>query len=159
MQDPELTRRLWLLGLGETALGLGFSGSLRARSGERISLPPGLYEPATDHLGHALQSAGRFHPIPAGSPTDYVKPRSEPFKPLFFSPPEFAAVRRITELILGEGDTPQANRHAAVIDEVAEWIDLRVFSSAGAREAALSLDPLHRAVFAAYHGPGALRDL
>ena len=35
----------------------------------------------------------------------------------------------------------------------------RLFSSAGIRQAALSLDPLHRALLTAYHGAGAVHDL
>jgi hypothetical protein len=46
-----------------------------------------------------------------------------------------------------------------VVEEVADWIDLRVASSAGTREAALALDPSHRAVMVAYHGAGAVYDL
>ncbi|MFL6350814.1 MAG: hypothetical protein ACJ74Z_03055, partial [Bryobacteraceae bacterium] len=67
MEDAELTRRFWLLGIGETALGLGFARAWGADAGQLVSLPPGLYQPTTDHLGHALESAGRFHPIPSGS--------------------------------------------------------------------------------------------
>jgi Gluconate 2-dehydrogenase subunit 3 len=157
--DPELTRRLWILGVGETALGLGLAGVMEARPSELVSLPPGLYQPVTDHLGHALESAGRFHPIPAGSQTDYVKPRTGSYEPLFFSPAEFAIVRHLTELILGERPGTGNEGHANVVEEVAEWIDLRVFSSAGTRAAAAALDQSHRAVMVAYQGPGTLREL
>jgi Gluconate 2-dehydrogenase subunit 3 len=157
--DPEVTRRLWMLAVGETALGLGIAGALGARASQPASLPPGLYQPLTDHLGHALGSAGRFHPIPPDSPTDYVKPRTEPFKPLFFSPSEFEVVRRLTELMLGEGPEAGHSGRAGVVEEVAEWIDLRVASSPGTREAALALDSSYRALMVAYHGAGALHDL
>ncbi len=154
MQDEfELTRRLWMLGVGETALGLGLAGAIRGEPAEVVSLPPGLYQPMANHLGHALQSDARFHPIPAGSPTDYVQPRAAPFKPLFFSQAEFSLVRRLTALMLGLAENDN------IIQEVAEWIDLRAFSSAATRQAAIGLDPSHRAVFAAYHGREALQDL
>jgi Gluconate 2-dehydrogenase subunit 3 len=157
--DPELTRRLWMLSVGETALGLAFAGALGASPTQSISLPPGLYLPLTDHLGHALDGAGRLHPIPPASPTDYVRPRTGAFEPLFFSPSEFAVVHRLTDLILGEEPEARNNGQATVVEEVAEWIDLRVASSAGTREAALALDPSHRAVMVAYHGAGAVHDL
>jgi hypothetical protein len=159
MRDSELTRRLWIVALGETALGVGVAGVLQAHADEATTLPPGLYEPLTDHLGHALQSAGRFHPIPPNSPTDYVTPSSEPFQPLFFSHSEFAIIRRITELLLGEEAHTEDHELEGVLEEVAQWIDLRVFSSAGTREAALRLDPLQRAVLVAYHGAGTVHDL
>ncbi len=153
IDDAELTRRLWMLSVGEAALGLGFVGPILGQPAEVIPLPPGLYQPMANHLGHALQSDGRFHPIPAGSPTDYVRPRVTEFKPLFFSQAEFAVVRRLTQLILGEAEDND------VIQEIAEWIDLSVFSSAATRQAAIGLDLSHRALFAAYHGREALRDL
>jgi hypothetical protein len=159
MRDPELTRRLWILGVGETALGLGFAGLMEARPSELVSLPPGLYQPLSNHLGHALESGGRFHPIPPGSPTDYVKARTGPYKPLFFSPVEFAVIRRLTELILGEESEAGNAGQTSVVNEVAEWIDLRVFSSAGTRAAAAALDQSHRAVMVAYQGPGTLHEL
>lgn len=159
MQDSELTRRLWILGLGETALGMGFAGALGAQTGEAIPLPPGLYEPLTDHLGHALKSAGRFHPIPPDSPTDYVRPRNEPFHPQFFSGAEFVVIKRLTQLLLGDKPDTGNDAQEGIVEEVAEWIDLRVFSSAGAHQAVLSLDPLHRALMVAYHGAGVVHDL
>jgi hypothetical protein len=159
MRDPELTRRLWILGVGETALGLGFAGLMEARPSELVSLPPGLYQPLSNHLGHALESGGRFHPIPPGSPTDYVKARTGSYKPLFFSPVEFAVIRRLTELILGEESEAGDAGQTSVVIEVAEWIDLRVFSSAGTRAAAAALDQSHRAVMVAYQGPGTLDEL
>ena len=54
-------------------------------------------------------------------------------------------IRRLAELILEHNSSD-------VVSEIAEWIDLRVFSSAGVREAALQLDPLHRALAIAYYG-------
>jgi len=157
--EAELTRRLWMLTLGETALGLGFAALLGARASQPDRLPPGLYQPLTGHLGHALASAGQFHLVPPGSPTDYMKPRTGPFEPLFFSPSQFAVIRRLTELILGEAVKAQNKSQASVAEEVAEWIDLRVTGSAGTREAALALDPSYRAVMVAYHGAAAIHDL
>jgi Gluconate 2-dehydrogenase subunit 3 len=157
--DAEVTRRLWMLTAGQTALGLGFSGLLGARASQPGALPPGLYQPITDHLGHALASAGPFHPIPPGSPTDYVKPRTNPFEPSFFSRSQFAVIRRLTELILGEAVEAGNKGQPSVAEEVAEWIDLRVAASGGTREAALALDPSYRAVMVAYHGAGAMHDL
>ncbi|MFL6350480.1 MAG: gluconate 2-dehydrogenase subunit 3 family protein, partial [Bryobacteraceae bacterium] len=95
---------------------------------------------------------------------DYVKPKAGPFEPRFFSPADFAVIRRLTELILGEGPGAGNNRPISdgppnVVEEVAEWIDLRVFSSAGTRAAATALDQSHRAVMVAYHGAPTVRDL
>lgn len=157
--DLEFTRRVWMLRVGGTALGLGIIGRLRARDAETSSLPPGLYEPMTDHLGHALESADRFHPVPLGSPTDYVQPSAGPFNPLFFSDPEFAVIRRLTELLLGEETAEGNDKQNGVVEEVAQWIDLTVFSSAGTRQAALGVGPSALAVMAAYHGPGVIQAL
>ncbi len=157
--DIEFTRRVWMLRVGEIALGLGIAGRLRARGAETSSLPPGLYQPMSDHLGHALQSADRFRPVPPGSPTDYVQRPAGPFHPLFFSDSEFAVIRRLTELILGEEARPERHEQNGAIDEVAQWIDLAVFSSAGTRRAALEMGPLPLAVVAAYHGSHALQAL
>jgi hypothetical protein len=156
--DPELTRRLWMQRVGETALGLGFAGALGAGASQPISLPPGLYQPLTGHLGHALENAGQFHPIPPGSPTDYVQPKTGSSEPLFFSPPDFAVIRRLIELILGAPEAGK-NGQANVVEEVAEWIDLRAASSAGTRQAALALEPSHRAVMVAYHGQATVHEL
>jgi len=157
--NSDLTRRLWMLRVGETALGLGFAGTGAAGTSQPASLPPGLYQPQTAHLGHALESSGRFHPIPEDSPTDYVKPSTGPFEPLFFSASEFAVIRRLTELILGEGLDTAKNGPRDVVEEVAEWVDLRGFSSAGIRAAAAALDPSHRAVMVAYYGTGDIDEL
>ena len=106
----DLTRRQWLLRLGKAAILVGFSGvagevpadaqELQPSPGKK--LPPGLYEPMGNHLGHALVSDGRFHPVPPGSPTDYLRPLTAPYRPEFFSLREFELVGRIVELLLGE---------------------------------------------------------
>jgi hypothetical protein len=168
----ELTRREWLLKLGEAAVLLGFSdaaGDAEAPSTlapalglgaqESTELPRGLYEPSNDHLSHALLSDSRFHPIPPGSETDYACPRSEPFEPRFFSRQEFQTVERLVGLMLGE-TTVSSNPAVVAKDEsdenihtvVAQWIDLRVSSAAAVRAAARRLAPDHRALAIAYYG-------
>ena len=177
----QLTRRQWLLKLGEAAVLLGFTGARgeadsgppytlgrTGAAGEAIaasafgpapqaaSLPPGLYEPSSDHLRHALSSDSQLHPVASGSETDYVRPRAGPFRPQSLSPPEFETIRRIVELMLGEASDrprPAGTRDDEQISAVvAEWIDLRVSSAAAVREAARRLAPDHRALAVAYYG-------
>ncbi len=150
--DPNLSRRSWLVTIGQAAGYLTLSSSL-AESEQVPQLPAGVYLPSTNHLGHALMSAGRFHTIPAGCPTDYIRPRTEAFVPQFFSAPEYAVVRRITQLLLGGNEDP------SLTEEVTEWVDLRVASAAGVRESALGLDPLHRALTVAYLGSAQVNQL
>lgn len=100
-------------------------------------LVPGLYLPSTDHLSHALMNGGPFQPGP----------------PQFFSSPEFAIIRRIAALILGEGDDGPGSA------DVAAFIDLRVANSVAVREASLQLDPLHHALAVAYYGSAAVREV
>jgi hypothetical protein len=140
--DDRTSRRDWTLSVVRTAVSMGLLG--RDALGNGIEeLPPGLYAPSTDHLGHALMEDGPFHIIPAGCPTDYVRPSAGPFEPRFFAPHDFSVIRRIVELLLVD---------EAAAEEVAEWIDLRVSAAAAIRESALHLDPLHRAVAVAYFG-------
>jgi hypothetical protein len=141
-EDRKLSRRDWVLSIAEAAIAAEVVGG-SAFASTPTELPPGLYEPSTDHLGHALMSNGSFRVIPPGCPTDYVRPLAGPFRPAFFSTLEFPVIRRITELLLDEHEAAQ---------EVAAWIDLRVSSAAAVREAALQLDPLHRALAIAYSG-------
>ena len=176
VEDPKSqSRREWLLRLGETAVVMGFSGALgetkpgvfpvAVSSYTGVALPPGLYEPSNDHLSHALSSDARLHPVPAGSVTDYVRPRSGPFQPEFLTPPEFQTVRRIVELIIGVGaassgtDTADGQRETGTADEVAEWIDLRLSQAAAVRKAASQLTPDHRALAAAYYGSRRVEEL
>src|SRR6266536_1881248 len=94
-----MTRREWLLKLGEAAILLGWSGqeleapsyaaAIAATSAEAAQLPPGLYEPSIDHLSHVLTLDSPFRPVPSGSEVDYVGPRSGVFEPQFFAPDEF----------------------------------------------------------------------
>ena len=169
------SRREWLLRLGETAVLMGFRGALgeaepqapaaAVSSPAGAALPPGLYEPSNDHLSHALSSDASLHPIPAGSPTDYARPGSGPFQPEFFTPQEFQILRRILELMIGDGaessgtDAADRQRDRGAADEVAEWIDLRLSQAPAIREATQRLGPDHRALAAAYYGSGRVKEL
>ena len=155
----ELTRREWLLRLGEITALAGVAGlvpelaSTLAAEQEQAAaaLPPGLYTPSPSHLIQALSAQGA-HAIPPGSETDYVQPRQGPYRPQFFSPGEFRVVSRMAEIMLGKVD-------AGALPEAAEWVDLRLHSAAGVREAARRLDPLHRALAAAYYGEASVVEL
>ncbi|MGH9440520.1 MAG: hypothetical protein ACRD22_22330, partial [Terriglobia bacterium] len=132
------TRRDWVVTISQAAVALTVPAGIYGDTAKPATLPPGLYSPSTDDLGHALMSANRYHPIPPGCPTDYVRPRSEPLKPLFFSPAEFPAVLRLIHLMLGE-----VTDGSRVSQEVAEWLDLYLASAEPLREAEMHLDPLH----------------
>jgi len=151
----DLTRREWLMRLGGTAVLMGFRGAPAACTNVLASaavdrLPPGLYDPSQDHMTHALENDGRFFHAPAGSETDFLRPRSGPFEPQFFSPPDFALVKRLVALVLGESD--EGSEMASTMAGISEWIDLEVYNSAAVREAALNLSPEHRALAIAYYG-------
>ena len=152
----DLTRRQWLLVLGELAAVAGFSGVApdlaAALSGaEEQRLPPGLYYPSHDHLFHVLGSHGRID-IPAGSETEYVQPGPSIFRPQFFSDKEFKIVGRTIQILLGKVDPDS-------LAQAAQWLDLYFHSALGIREAAVQLDALHRALAAAYYGENAVREL
>jgi len=154
-----ISRRDWLLNFGSAVILSGFAGmpgeSHQTEPAFATALPPGLYTPSMDHVTHALNHDGPFFPIPPGAETQFVRPRSGPFLPQAFSPEEFAVIRRLVELILGE-DLKTAPTHPAagapeiLHDEVAEWIDLVVFSGPGVRAAARNLTPEQRALAIAY---------
>jgi hypothetical protein len=164
---PDLTRRQWLVRLGEAAILVGFSeaaGEVPADAQERQpspgqKLPPGLYEPMGDHLGHALVSDARFHSVPPGSPTDYLRPLTAPYRPQFFAPRAFELVERIVELLLGEPHEMSATVEGGknkerVAREVARWVDLVLSQAGGIRTAARNLKPEHRTLADHYYGPG-----
>lgn len=156
-----LTRREWLVSLGSAVVLSGFRGGpgqvqsdSHAASG---SLPPGLYQPSLDHLSHALHSNGSFTAVPPGAETEYVRPHAGPFVPQGFTREEFAVVRRLVEIILGDdlknsSEKPPRGAPASIYDEVAEWIDLVVASAPRARTLARNLPADQRALAVAYFG-------
>jgi Gluconate 2-dehydrogenase subunit 3 len=154
----DVTRRQWLLRLGEIVALAGVSGIvpegaelLFAAGQGQIELPPGLYMPSADALVHAMRGAHVFTP-PVGSETDYAPPENSPFTPYFFSPDEFQVVTRFAEILLGNVD-------AKALAQTVGWIDLYVHSAKAVREAAQNLDPLHRAVAVAYFGESSVKEL
>jgi len=163
--DSELTRRHWFFKVGQAAVAIGLTDGLEGQPPGKPVLPPGLYGPSSDHLAHALMSNTRFHPIPPGSPTDYVSPRSGPFVPQFFSLPEFSVVRRMVEIMLGETSPttnvtdPARQEQGDLVEEVTAWIDLSIFSAARIREANLRLSAPHRALAVAYYGESEVRSV
>jgi hypothetical protein len=153
-RDGRLTRREWLLRLGEFTMLAGVAGmappiatafNFAEQQAAAAALPPGLYEPSPGHLIHALSSRALLPAIPPGSETDYVQPRQGPYRPQFFSADEFQVVSRTLEILLGKVD-PTAQAQSA------EWVDLRFHSAGAVREAARRLHPLHRALAVAYYG-------
>ena len=162
-----LSRREWLIDLGKAAALAGIAGKSASLDAERMigfpapetrpeTLPPGLYNPSFDHLGHALGNDMRFHPIPPGCEVDFIRPRTGPFEPQFFSGDEYKIIRRLTSLMLGEpeglpGETADSS-DGNIVDEVAEWVDLHTYSFAGVREAAGRLTPEQVALAKAYDG-------
>ncbi len=142
----EQTRRDWVFAISRAAaagLGMAWTGWGEGTAAATV-LPPGVYLPSTDHLGHALMSADRYRPIPAGCPTDYVRPGNGPYLPQFFSDPEFAMVRRMVELMLGDS--------SSVCQEITEWIDLIVSEQHDVQSAEQKVDPLYQALAVAYRG-------
>lgn len=164
-----LSRRQWLLRLGGTVALLGFSGAeeevqrasafAASLAGPELpALPPGLYDPLSEHLGHALADDDPFHPIPVGSETDYVRRPSGFFQPRFFSAREFQVVRRVVALMLAE-PASAGPRSTGVVDEVAELVDLSVFAAGPMRDAALHLSPEHRLLALHYYGKAAVEEV
>ena len=153
--QSSLTRREMLVTIGSAAILYGLrniapSEVVQAQS-TTASLPPGLYRPSLDHLTHALSSESRFPSIPAGTQTEYVTRPSGTFAPQAFSDPDFAIVRRLVEIILGD-DLKTSGAAPDVYAEVAEWIDLVVASAPSVRAAAQNLSTEHRALVLAYFG-------
>jgi hypothetical protein len=170
----EISRRRWLMKLGEAAFVLGFSGSAaeqQAKAATLVSatapdlqaLPPGLYEPSSEHMVHALTNHEPYVKIPAGSETDYVRPRLAPFRPAFFNQHEFQMVQRLVKLTLGlpAGSRAQAadGELEQTIADIVEWIDLVVSQAASVRDAAHQVSAQHRALAVAYYGKEAVEKL
>jgi hypothetical protein len=160
--DPFITdkisRRQWMLRLGEAVALTGFSGLAPELAGllrddaPQPELPPGLYLPSTDLMVHALSGGHKTLTPPVGSETDYAQPSPGPFRPQFFSADEFEIVTRLVTIVLGEV-TP------AALSQAAQWVDLWFHSSAEVRQAARDLDPLHRVLAVQYYGQSAVSDL
>jgi hypothetical protein len=155
----EITRRQWILRLGEAAVLAGFSGlapeiavGLLSDETQYTELPPGLYLPSADPLVHALRGAHKLLAPPIGTETDYVQLTALPFQPRFFSQEEFTIITRLARIILGDVDP-------AALSETTQWIDLSFYSAADVRQAALQLDPLHRALAVSYYGESSVHDL
>jgi hypothetical protein len=156
--NSDITRRQWLLRLGELAALAGVSGFIPESSAflmgqENVTaLPPGLYSPSADDLVHALSSAHHPFSPPPGSETDYANPAATPYPPQFFSTQEFRIVTRIVEILLGNVD-PEA------LAQTVQWVDLWFHCSAAVCRAAQKLDPVHRTLAVAYFGENTVRDL
>jgi Gluconate 2-dehydrogenase subunit 3 len=150
----QITRRQWLLRLGETVALAGVSGILPetplplfGAEQQSAALPPGLYEPSPDDLVHVLSSHKVSAP-PTGSETDYVQP-GVPYILQFFSAQDFQTVSSVVSTVLGEVDPKEA----------AQWVDLWFHSAEGVRNAARNLDPLHRALAVAYFGQASVTEI
>ncbi len=161
-QADELSRRQWLLRLGEMVVLAGVSGLVpesaaallgagQGGSPAAAALPPGLYDASPEHLVHALSSGSKKWSPPPGSEMDYVQPNSLPFQPQFFSMDEFRVVNRFVEILLGNVD-------ATALAEASQWFDQWMYSAAGIREAAQHLDPLHRLLAVAVNGEESVRE-
>jgi hypothetical protein len=157
-----LTRRQWILRLGESVALAGVSGLVpevaavlaaqQAEQSKPPALPPGLYGPSQDHLMHALSSGGRKWTPPAGAETEFALPTTAATKPQFFEADDFKVVTRIIEVLLGNVDS------AAAL-EAALWFDLWLAVVPAVRTAARQLDPSHRALAVAFYGETEVRDL
>lgn len=141
--DPSgLTRRQWLLRLGEAAVLAGFGGLPPDQAGEAANaasdvsaeaplasavaesqnaasataLPPGLYDPSAGHLTHVLARDQRFATPPTGSETEYAEPGVRPFVPVFFSMEEFAVLRQLVRVMLNAPPADHSSAGAAKIE-------------------------------------------
>ena len=153
----QITRRQWILRLGETVALAGVSGILPATplrlfaaQQNYAALPPGLYEPTPDDLVHALSSHKSFTP-PVGSETDYVQPGARPTLQ-FFSAEDFRTMSAFISVLLGDVEPK-------VVSETGQWVDLWFHSAEGVRDAIRKLDPLHRALAAAYFGEASVKEI
>jgi len=127
--------RRWVLQLGAGTVLSGFHGWAEEQS---APLPPGVYGPSLNHLGHALQAAN-------------ARPLAE-YRPRFFDAREYALIQRVFRVFLGDvsGDT---------IREIANWADLTLANSLAVRDAARALSPAERALAVAYYGTAPVQAL
>ena len=139
-----MTRRQWFLEVGGGVILAGWSGA----DLEAAELPPGVFEASREHLGHAL--AG--HTLAAGGETELVQIGGAGYRPAFFTADKFRIIRRLVALMLGEPES-------AVVDEIAQWIDLTIAESSGVRDLARALSPAHRTLAMHYYGSGSVRRL
>jgi hypothetical protein len=173
-KPTDITRREWLLRLGEATILAGFSGvagdapvvlTLQAKAIEAAqNLPPGLYNSSPEHMTHALFRNEPYVTPPPGSETEYVRPPEGSFSPAFFSEADFPVVKQLVTLQLNApaGTAAPSNlkpASAATINEIAEWIDLIVSEAAAVREAVRKLSPQHLALAMNYYGEDAVRQL
>lgn len=172
-----LTRREWLLKLGETTALLGLAGTVTQEADSKGSnlgvghkhalnnLPAGLYEPSLDHLTHALALNESFVRIPAGSQTDLVQLRNAPFHPQFFTSDEYGVVPQLVDLMLGAAsDSIEPSSELKALgshnrDEIAEWMDLTAYSAAGVCEAAKRLSDQDRTLAIHFYGKDAVEEM
>ena len=140
-----VTRRQWLLRVGGGVVLAGWTDvDLTA-----AELPPGVYEPSREHLGHAR--AG--HPVAAGGETELVQVRGAAFHPAFFQPDQYRTLVQLTSIVLGESPD------APIVHEIAQWIDLTVSESPAVRAAARALSPANRTLAMHYYGASSVRKL
>ena len=165
--DARTSRREWLLNLGSAIVLMGAAGTApdagaaaaeqAAAPGSAEALPPGLYLPSVDHLTHILTRDEPFVTIPPGAETEYLLPRAGPYHPESITPDEFATVRRLVEIMLGE-DLKQSRQPGApggpedIYENVAEWIDIVAANASKVRTLAKSLPGEQRALAVAYFG-------
>lgn len=165
-----MTRREWLQGVSGAALAAGLP-AMAASASENASLghadaapdglPPGLYAPSQEHLGRALENDSLFHVIPSGSETDYARPVTGEFEPLFFSQNAFSVIRRLVSVLLGLPDAPEGSSAGEageenVIEATAQFIDLRVSEVRSVSDALRALSPQHKTLAMCYYGADAV---
>jgi hypothetical protein len=129
MSNEKLTRRGWLLQIGEATALTGFSGNHLFAADP---LPPGVFDPSLEHLGHLMAEQARA----TGSL----------YTPQFFSAGEFRTVTHYVAVLLGE------DAASPVVSEVAGWVDLSIFDSAQVRQAVRALSPANRTLADRFYG-------